>query len=268
VRVVVLSLAVHAVAFAFVMRAPVRERPSPPAPSTPIEVVEEEPPPPPIAEPTPIGDHGGGASHVASATRGSARVLRGSDEPAAIAEEGPAAPAPTWSGSFFSVGPQQLGIADNPFLPSSPPPPDEKKKPDLGLRFGPSSEGPALAVFKDVTSRSLAPLEGRAQFTVRANADGDVLGIDIDSSTGGPGWDDAKRLALEELRGKRFVVPRGARGINVRFEVVSDVTYPSGQRSKHEFGVRDGAVVLPDESNIGQVRTRKIHTRHLGTEVL
>jgi hypothetical protein len=103
---------------------------------------------------------------------------------------------------------------------------------------------------------------------VRANADGDVLGIDIDSSTGGPGWDDARRLALEELRGKRFVVPRGARGINVRFEVVSDVSYPSGQRSKHEFGVRDGAVVLPDESNIGQVRTRKIHTRHLGTEVL
>lgn len=178
-----------------------------------------------------------------------------------------------WSGSFFTPGPNALAGV-NSFVPARPMPreePGEEKKttkPNLGLRFGPSSEGPVLTVFKDVTSRSLAPLEGRARFTLRANADGEVLGIDLDDSTGGAGWDDALRLALEELRGKKLVVPHGARGINVRFEVASDVSYPSGQRSKAELKLFPGGVILPDESNVGQVQTRKIHTRHLSTEVL
>lgn len=271
-RVVFLSIAAHAVAFALVMRTPRRPHVFDPPPEAPIEIVEDEPPPPSSAE----GPSANAASAIVrTPARGAAATAvvtsnEGSFSlPSADAPEAPS-PAPTWSGSFFTPAPNAIAAlgTDNPFLPSGPPKEEEKKKPDLGLRFGPSSEGPALAVFKDVTSRSLAPLEGRARFTVRANADGDVLGIDLDDATGGPGWDDAKRLALEELRGKRFVVPRGARGINVRFEVASEVSYPSGQRTKHEFGVRDGALVLPDESNIGQARTRKIRTRHLGTEVL
>lgn len=270
-RVVFLSIAAHAVAFAFVMRTPTRAHVPAPSAETPIEVVEEEPPPPPV--PSSEESLSTGAVAIARAPSTAPRaiaVVTSNEGSFSLPSSEAPAPAPTWSGSFFSVSPKQMGIAENPFLPSGPPKEeqDKKRKPDLGLRFGPSSEGPALAVFKDVTSRSLAPLEGRARFTVRANADGEVLGIDLDDSTGGPGWDDAKRLALDELRGKRFVVPRGARGINVRFEVASEVSYPSGQRTKHEFAIRDGALVLPDESNIGQVRTRKIHTRHLGTEVL
>lgn len=267
-RVVFLSIAAHAVAFAFVMRTPARRPVLVPPPETPIEVVEDEPPPPPAPD---EGASPGAVATIARAPTTGPRAIAvvTSNEGSFSLPSGEApSPAPTWSGSFFSMSPKQMGIADNPFLPSGPPKEEEKKKPDLGLRFGPSSEGPALAVFKDVTSRSLAPLEGRARFTLRANADGDVLGIDLDDATGGPGWDDAKRLALEELRGRKFVVPRGARGINVRFEVASEVSYPTGQRTKHDFGIRDFAIVLPDESNLGQVQTRKIHTRHIGTEIL
>lgn len=269
-RVVVLSFAVHAVAFALVLRVPRRARDVEPAPFAPIEISEEEEPPP--ANVTPGETRGASATPsrgaFARASVGSARREEPVGEGPSVGSTAEPGPAPVWSGSFFTLTPNQMGVGrENPFLPSSPPP-IASNKPDLGLRFGPSSEGPALAVFKDVTSRSLAPLTGRARFTVRANADGDVLGIDLDDGAGGPGWDDAKRLALEELRGKRFVVPRGARGINVRFEVVSELSYPSGQKKPVEFGARDGAIVLPDESNIGQSPTRKIHTRHLATEVL
>ena len=266
-RVVFLSIAAHAVAFAFVMRTPARRHVPDPPPETPIDVVEDEPPPP--GEMPSQGAVAMIARAPSTAPRALAIVTSNEGTFSLPAAEAPA-PAPTWSGSFFTPGPNALAsLASAPRRGEEVREEEPKtRKPDFGLRFGPSSEGPALAVFKDVTSRSLAPLEGHARFTVRANADGEVLGIDLDDATGGPGWDDAKRLALEELRNKRFVVPRGARGINVRFEVASEVSYPSGQRTKHEFGVRDGAIVLPDESNIGQVQTRKIRTRHLGTEVL
>jgi hypothetical protein len=278
VRVVFLSLAVHAAVFALVLRTPRRERTPEPALPTPIEIVDDEPPAPPRVSPPadePSGSSEGTAVAPVRAPASQHVAVLTSAEGIAPAPPGSAAepspsPAPVWSGSFFTPSPEQMAIGGaNPFLPSSPALlPEEKKKPDLGLRFGPSSDGPALAVLRDVTSRSLAPLNGRARFTVRANAEGEVLGIDIDESTGGPGWDDAQRLAMEGMRGKKLVVPRGARGINVRFEIVSEVTYPSGQKTPGEFKFQGLGGVLPDESNIGQSPTRKIHTRHLGTEVL
>lgn len=273
-RVVVLSLAVHAAAFAVVMRMPRRARAPEAAPPVPIEVVEDEPPLPPPIE-TVARSEGGGASVAARGVPARGGVRIASVETSR--EEGPAegtsetspAPAPTWSGSFYSLGPKEIGIGrDNPLLVSSAAPSEEKKKPSYGLGFRPSSEGPALTALRDVTSRSLAPLNGRARFTVRVDADGKVLGIDLDDATGGPGWDDARRLALEEMKERKIFVPQGARGLNVRFEIVSELSYPTGQKSPGEFSFVPGAIVLPDESNIGQKPTRKIHARHLGTEVL
>lgn len=277
-RVVVVSLALHAAAFALVLRTPIRERAPDLPPPIPIEIVEDEPPARPINEgPAELGVHGA-PSRIAAASvrRGTAGVpaMTASETAslgneasvgAAAAEPSGSAPA-TWSLPLTTTA---LGIGrENPFLPSSPPPPIASNKPDLGLRFGPTSDGPVIVALKDATSSSLAPVNGRARFTIRANAEGVVLGVDLDDATGGSGWDDARRLAFEGLRGKKLIVPPGARGINMRFEVVSDVSYPSGQKTRGEFGVRDGAVVLPDESNIGAKPTRKIHARALGTEVL
>jgi hypothetical protein len=279
VRVVFLSLAVHAVAFALVLRTPRRERVPPPAPLTAIEIVEDEPPrssspSPPLSSPSEAtsGERAASVSEATSVRAPSRGMAIATSEEGATAAPsgGEPTPAPVWTGSFFTPAPQDIAIGGaNPFLPSSAAPlPEEKKKPNLGLRFGPASEGPALVVLRDVTSRSLAPLNGRARFTVRANAEGEVLGIDIDESTGGPGWDDARNLALEGLKGKKIVVPRGARGINMRFEIVSEVTYPSGQKTPGELKIQGLGGVLPDESNIGQSPTRKIHTRHIDTEIL
>ncbi len=202
-------------------------------------------------------------------------------------------PAPSGSATFTLPGPvvaltpAELGIsgaggpnlfATSPaFAPQgesgeAPPRPaaeralrDALRASDRVVGLGP--EGPAITALREATSSSLAPLNGRALFTIRAGADGEVLGIDLLHASGGSGWDDAKRLALEALRGKKLSLPRGAKGANVRIEIVSELSYPSGQRSKLGLGVRPGAIVLPDESNIGQNPTRKIHARATGTEV-
>jgi hypothetical protein len=220
---------------------------------------------------------GGGASSSAPAASG---------EPSGAPD---VAPAPGGSATFTmprSLSPAELGLASggpNPFATSpgfAPPSSSSSEAPrpaaERALRdalrasdriVGLGPEGPAVTALREATSSSLAPLNGRARFTIRAGENGEVLGIDLLDATGGTGWDDAKRLALEALRSKKLVLPRGAKGANIHVEIVSELSYPSGQKSGLELGLRPGAVVLPDESNIGQRPTRKIHARATGTEV-
>lgn len=140
---------------------------------------------------------------------------------------------------------------------------------DRELGLGP--EGPGIAALSEATSSSLAPLKGRALFVIRTGGDGLVLAVDLVDSEGGSGWRDAARVALENLRGKKFAVPRGAAGLNMRIEVQSAMKLPNGENTA--VGTRRGAndmpeLTIPDISNIGAKPRRVVHARAVGTEVL
>jgi hypothetical protein len=140
---------------------------------------------------------------------------------------------------------------------------------DRELGLGP--EGPAMTALSEATRTSIAPLRGRAVFLIRAGGDGVVSSVDVIDSEGGSGWVDAGRIALEALRGKKLKVPNGARGMNMRIEVSSDVKLPNGESAP--FGVRQGEnkmpeLTIPDVSNIGAKPRRVVHARAVGTDLL
>lgn len=297
-RPALISFALHAAAFLLLVRVVPRPLPAP---------VETEPPPIEIVddEPAPVPSRGGAAvaaerATVAAITASASATTAPPAVRVPIETSSPESPPAAPTGSASAAAPitlpgpivplttAELGIGEkNPFLPSSPaalaanetkeggerarPPAERALKDALRERdrsLGLTGDGPVLVALKDATSTSLAPANGRAIFTVRADSQGLVLGIDLDQASGGSGWDDARKRALDGLRGKKLAVPSGARGVNVRVEVVSEVSFASGQKKATELGVRDGAIVLPDESNIGTKPTRKIHARALGAEVL
>lgn len=297
---VALATALHALAIAALLWIPIRrprepESTEPPTPveSTEIAVTLDEPEQPPSA------NEANEAPAVASSERTALR--RFSARERATAEIGSAPEAPSKealaapNGSAAPGGMRaipftaaELGIGapsgnGNRFLPRA-----EEKPPaggpdhpaaramrgtglahDRELGLGP--EGPAIAALSDATSRSIAPLKGRAVFVVRTAGDGLVLGIDLLDSDGGPGWGDAGRLALESMRGKKMVVPRGATGMNMHIEIRSDLKLPNGESAP--VGARLGEnempeFTIPDPSNIGAKPRRVIHARSVGTDLL
>ncbi|HSO38033.1 MAG TPA: hypothetical protein VLT33_36145 [Labilithrix sp.] len=196
-------------------------------------------------------------------------------------------PGPATSGGVSAIPftARELGIGpgNNPFLPRA-----EEKVPTTGpdtpiarslrgsglahdreLGLGP--EGPAISALQDATTASIAPLRGRAHFIVRTGGDGLVLGIDLVDSEGGSGWTDAGRIALENLRGKKFKVPSGARAMNMHIEIKSEMKLPNGQNAPVGGRLGDNdmpELTIPDVSNIGAKPRRVIHARAVGTEVL
>jgi hypothetical protein len=99
---------------------------------------------------------------------------------------------------------------------------------DRVLGLGP--EGPVLTALADGTSRSVAPIRGRAVFVASTNAAGEVIAIDLEDAEGGrPGWADAARIALAELKGKKLRMPPGTTRAVMKIEVVSAWKLPSGQ---------------------------------------
>lgn len=183
--------------------------------------------------------------------------------------------------------PEQLGIGGaggrNPFLPrheetvptSGRDAPAARAMRGTGLardrELGLGPEGPVVSALADATSSSLAPVRGRAVFLVRANGDGLVSGIDVIDSEGGSGWIDAGKIALEKLRGKKLKIPTGAKGMNMRIEVLSEMKVPSGQDSL--FGARQGEnkmpeMTIPDPADIGAKPRRVVRSHVVSTEAL
>ncbi len=226
---------------------------------------------------------------LARGARGATGAASGEPMTAAVGSEIPPSgtPGPASSGGVSAIPftARELGIGpgNNPFLPKA-----EEKVPTTGpdtpiarslrgtglahdRQLGLGPEGPALTALQGATTASIAPLRGRAHFIVRTGGDGLVLGIDLVDSEGGTGWGDAGRLALEALRGKKFKVPSGARGMNMHVEIKSEIKLPNGQNAP--VGGRLGAndmpeLTMPDVSNIGASPRRVIHARAVGTDVL
>ncbi len=259
-----------------------REAPSP-SPTTPTgaaEATTAEPPRSPTeAAPAIVAR---GESSATSAASGEPMTATAGSEVPRSGNPGPVASGGV-SAIPFTARELGIGPGNNPFLPKA-----EEKVPTTGpdtpiarslrgtglahdreLGLGP--EGPALAALQGATTASIAPLRGRAHFIIRTGGDGLVLGIDLVDSEGGTGWGDAGRLALEALRGKKFKVPSGARGMNMHVEVKSEMKLPNGQNAP--VGGRLGAndmpeLTMPDVSNIGATPRRVIHARAVGTDVL
>lgn len=138
--------------------------------------------------------------------------------------------------------------------------------------FGP--EGPVLRALSDATSLSLAPFRGRAVFDVHAGSDGEVSRVELIEGDGdNAGWMDARRIAVQELRGKKLKVPSGATAMVMRIEVVSEWKLPNGASASGAFGGRRGddgtpELTIPDPSNIGAKPRRVVRTRSVSTQVL
>lgn len=301
----------HAALIASLLLVPIRrERVSPPA-AEPTEIAivlesEATPPGPRADEPSGSATEAtrrSAASAAATAERGArtgattAPSGASSAEPATSTSSGgegspSGAPGPASSGGAssggvspipFSAAELGIGPGNNPFLPRA-----EEKPPESGpdhpaaralrstgmardreLGLGP--EGPAMTALSEATRTSIAPLRGRAVFLIRAGGDGVVSSVDVIDSEGGSGWVDAGRIALEALRGKKLKVPSGARGMNMRIEVRSDVKLPNGESAP--FGVRQGEnkmpeFTIPDVSNIGAKPRRVVHAHAVGTDLL
>jgi hypothetical protein len=143
----------------------------------------------------------------------------------------------------------QLGIGaagSNPFfrpgaLPDKPSDPKDNTaggalkagllERDLALGLGP--EGPVLDALRDATSMSASPERGYAMFAVSIDENGFVKDIRLGDRTGGTGWDDAMNGALKALKGKKLALRgavKGAKGVELKIEIKSDVVLPSGNR--------------------------------------
>jgi hypothetical protein len=105
---------------------------------------------------------------------------------------------------------------------------DAAREREAALGLGP--EGPVLSALADATSRSVAPVRGRAVFVATSDASGEVVSIELHDAEGGrPGWADAARIALAGLRGKKLRVAPGTTRAVMKIEVVSAWKLPSGQ---------------------------------------
>src|SRR5690606_33420270 len=80
------------------------------------------------------------------------------------------------------------------------------------------------------TTRSTAPVNGRAVFVAVTDENGEVLRVElVDCDGNRAGWADAARIAADALRGARLRVPKSAKRLTMRIEVTSAWKLPGGQ---------------------------------------
>lgn len=229
----------------------------------------------------------GAATGISSAAIGAQSPATGGAGEGAPGE--PAAPAGSGGGVAVPIplSASELGLGGsgtNPFLPRTATSAEPPARPaaEEGLRAalresdrvrGMGPEGPVMKALSAATSRSFAPFSGRAVFDVHAGSDGEVLRVELVAGGGDAGWMDARRLAVEELRGKKLKVPSGATAMIMRIEVVSEWKLPDGASAPTSFGGRRGAagmpeLTIPDPSNIGAKPRRVVRTHSVSTQVL
>jgi hypothetical protein len=254
------AIAVHAAAFFAVSRLPIRAPEGTVAPPseplieiTSLEPAADEPRSPAASNDAPNdAPTSGPRAHAPAPAVSEPRALgvivpRGESataeplSPRADAPPAAAVPAAPSTG-VVPLTARELGIASggNPFLPKSEravalaeskravdralKDPAREREAELGL--GP--EGPVLAALGEATSRSTAPVRGRAVFVATADENG-VFAIELRDAEGSrAGWDDARAIALGVLKGKKLRLPAGATRAVMRLEVRSDWKLPSG----------------------------------------
>ncbi len=252
---VVVAIAVHGAALLVLSRVPIREPRQAAEPLieiTSLEPSADEPRSSAAADDEPRPEPLAAASTEAPVPRALGVLVpraesTASEPPSAPADEpSPAPPAGVPAPARGPVVPlttRELGLASgpNPFLPRSEQAvalaesrravdralkdPARERETELGL--GP--EGPVLTALGEATSRSTAPVRGRAVFVATADESG-VFALELRDAEGSrAGWDDARTIALAALKGKKLRLPAGATRAVMRLEVRSDWKLPGGQ---------------------------------------
>lgn len=256
-----IALTLHAAALYALSRVPIRVVLPPPAPIEEVtldvtaepEEDEGSPAAPDEAPVTAPGDVAPSSPRVASITHPS--DPNGAPSPRHDEAEVPAAGSaqPTGDGTVTLPGrPPELGLGGagrNPFLPKSEAQvalAESKRSVDRAMRdpareretsLGLGPEGPVLTALEEATSRSTAPVRGKAIFVATADESG-VFQIELRDAEGSrAGWDDARTIALAALKGKKLRLPAGATRAVMRIEVKSDWKLPSGHDPHPEITV-------------------------------
>jgi hypothetical protein len=253
---------VHAAALFALSRVPIRVVVPPPAPEieVPIEMTAElSPAQGSTAAPEPAPATAPGAAGPAPPRI--ARITRVPSERPAVTPPSPddpneaASPAPATVGDGVVTlpgRPTELGLGaagQNPFLPKSEAEvtlaetkrsvdramKDPAREREMSLGLGP--EGPVLTALAEATSRSTAPVRGKAVFVATADENG-VYQIELRDADGSrAGWDDARTIALAALKGRKLRLPPGSTRAVMRIEVKSDWKLPSGHDPNPEISL-------------------------------
>lgn len=252
----IIAVAIHGAALFALSRLPIRVVVPPRAPLEEVSIdmtadPEGSPAAPDEAPATAPGVASPAPPRVASLARVDS-ADRASAVPAS-SEENEATPAPTGDGVVTVPGrPTELGLGaagQNPFLPKSEAAvalAESKRSIDRALKdparerersLGLGPEGPVLTALEDATSRSTAPVRGKAIFVATADENG-VFQIELRDAEGSrAGWDDARTIALAALQGKKLRLPAGATRAVMRIQVKSDWKLPSGHDPSPEISL-------------------------------
>lgn len=129
-------------------------------------------------------------------------------------------------------------------------------------------EGPVLRALEGATTGSLAPVRGTATFLAVVDGNGFVTNVKIiDSSGDAAGWEDARKIAVAALKGKKLpgkFAKTESGAAELRITVSSDAVLPSGTRPDGSpVGVAGGAMTFDLADLSGSVR-RVVHARLTG----
>lgn len=265
-----------------------------PKTSTERAVVAESPPEPQLIDviEVPFAEDVPASSTKPHATEGSARATSSTksiDDAAhpragtSESESSAEAPAPVGGGGV-TFGTPSIGLnasgTGNPFLrPGAVDAPhgdgrptrewtvaDGKQRVEQSLRdavaerdtsLGLGPEGPAVKALSEATRETATPVRSKALFVITANAEGIVMDVRLGSTGSDVRWGEVRTLAAEKLRNTRLAM-RGAKAVELRIEVASDVTLPSGSAP--------GTVVSKGDLSPHPVETPAIANPRGGTE--
>ncbi len=112
----------------------------------------------------------------------------------------------------------------------------------------PSAIAEVVHGLENVTRRlDGSPFEGRATFSIRVDDVGLIVGVTVDeASADRQAWTEVANATFNALAQRRIRIPRGSKGLDVRIEVVSQITLPSGARQGLDIGPRGATFDLSD----------------------
>jgi hypothetical protein len=132
---------------------------------------------------------------------------------------------------------------------------------ELGLGGG----GPVVTALEASVRDSTAPDESRAVLVAIADESGNVLRVDVESTSDAAAFQAVAEDVLKRLRGQRLRVPAGSHGLAMRIDVASRMANPSGGGVGLD-PLKAGAHF--DLADMGSRPHRVIHARVINEEIL
>jgi hypothetical protein len=136
---------------------------------------------------------------------------------------------------------------------------------DNDVALGLGGGGPVVSAVEAVVLQSLAPDESHAVLVAFADASGNVLRVEVESSSDDPAYRAVAADLLTRLQGQKVRVPPGAHGLAMRINVASRMANPSGGSVGIDPKSAGGHF---DLSDIGARARRVVHSRVLAEQIL